>query len=747
MPYSTLPSGSEGAKTFEKIYNDSLKEYNGDKGKAAQTAWAALKKQGYKKNPDSGKWEKSQLAEFSMTIVKASFDKTDQKMKFRAVASDTDPDLYNESMSPELFRDFVDRIENETPIPEPFKSVICEEDWCGGLPYPSIAHYKSAGGKNVPGEIDNVYVDGNRLKSTGILNDNELGRAVFKSLCEDLYKKQAQVDHNPVRVSIGFLDLGHSHVGQGMNYTFERKSMSDVCPMCMQGIGGKVYQKGVLVHEAFTRVPVNPRTEAEVMRAMTDEPIKTKKDDAASIVGELAESLVDKSLAGKDEVLTIKADGSMVSTNAHGTLTSDTDAGNGTIKNVNADAYSTCYDPNTGGWNQECIEQIYMGRTIPLRRDWQYNDADHRPDMDEGKTANTKPGAWKSNTDAEDFFAQFSVTKKESDGEHPASHYLVAEDNTKPSSWHLRVKDASGKINPRLLGGAHAALTKEYRGKPYGGPDKGKALAHLKTLYKTAGLKWPEEEKSIMETKGKIPEVPMMEGEEHREPFEVDEDELYPDVTDKETMMNPGKRSAKGFNSPTGEVQDVQGYGDMKVNGRMEASRKSKAKAYAGKETDAEEEMEDEEKGDGKKEKALVSAARSLITAVMNVKSQGITGDDALAAIQPLFNALGNEVKRSLTTNTYGTAELANIVRAAVAEATAPLAQEIAVLKAQNGGMSVNRSKATPQPRSINVSQFSQQVMKSQNPDLVGDLTGNLNPQKSQFAQIRQIAHKTVLGQ
>jgi len=186
MPYSTLDS--EGNKIFEEVYNKALKEYSGDKEKAARTAWSAIRNSGYSKDPDSGKWEKkSALAELSMTIVKASFEKSDQTMRFRAVASDTDPDLYGEQMTPELFRDFVDRIENDTPVPEAFKSAICEEDWCGGLPYPSIAHYKYASGHNVPGVMDNVYVDGNRLKSTGLLTNNDLGRAVFKSLCDDLY--------------------------------------------------------------------------------------------------------------------------------------------------------------------------------------------------------------------------------------------------------------------------------------------------------------------------------------------------------------------------------------------------------------------------------------------------------------------------------------------------------------------------------------------------------------------------------
>src|SRR5262245_45405506 len=40
--------------------------------------------------------------------------------------------------------------------------------------------------------------------------------------------------------------------------------------------------------------------------------------------------------------------------------------------------------------------------------------------------------------------AMAAVTKSEADGNHPASHYLVVEDASKPSTWHLRVKDASG---------------------------------------------------------------------------------------------------------------------------------------------------------------------------------------------------------------------------------------------------------------------------------------------------------------
>jgi len=91
-----------------------------------------------------------------------------------------------------------------------------------------------------------------------------------------------------------------------------------------------------------------------------------------------------------------------------------------------------------------------------------------------------------------------AMMKKESDGAmHPKDHYLVAGETV--SDFHLRIKDKQGKLSPRLMGAAHAALTVGYRGNKYAGPDKEKALAKLKKLYKQMGMKWPEDkaEKSI----------------------------------------------------------------------------------------------------------------------------------------------------------------------------------------------------------------------------------------------------------
>jgi len=83
------------------------------------------------------------------------------------------------------------------------------------------------------------------------------------------------------------------------------------------------------------------------------------------------------------------------------------------------------------------------------------------------------------------------ATKTEADGQHPSSHYLVVEDAAKPSTWHLRVRDASGKPDHRLMGAAWAALHTGYRGNTYDGPNKADALKKLIALYKSEGLPTP----------------------------------------------------------------------------------------------------------------------------------------------------------------------------------------------------------------------------------------------------------------
>ncbi len=296
----------------------------------------------------------SAFAEFSMSIVKASYDKTsNDPRRWRAVSSDTAEDLYGERMSPELFKDFTERINNGTPVPEPFNSVICEDAWCGGMPYLSIAHYKAGtNGKNVPGTVEKVYIDGNRLKSTGILHDSDMGRAVFDSLCDDLYrKKSGDTEHLPVRISIGFLDLEHKHLATqgGQEFTFTRTALGQICPLCEQNIGGKIYMKGQLVHLALTRVPVNPRT--EMVAVEKSDMAITKKDDARSIIKGLADELDEKSLA--EGTLVVKADGT--STEVGSMPTPDP-------------MFKGCYDPNTDTYDQNCLNRLLVANMVEMRK-------------------------------------------------------------------------------------------------------------------------------------------------------------------------------------------------------------------------------------------------------------------------------------------------------------------------------------------------------------------------------------------
>lgn len=334
------------------------------------------------------------IVRFSMFISKASLDKKTQKMLWRSVNSDTEADLYEESMSLELFKDFTDRIDNNLEVPENFKSVICEdEEWCGGMPYLSVAHYRSGvGKKNIPGLVDSVYVDGTKLKSRGTLHDSDLGRATFKSLCSDLYGEKSKDAPEPIRISIAFLDLQHRHVAKngGQEFVFTRTDLDQKCQLCSSGIGGKIYTKGQLVHLAMTRVPVNPRTEMEVERSMD---IITKKDDAESIIGELADGLEEKSQAS--DVLVVKADGV-------------TEVGTAPV--ANQGAYPDCYDPNTDSYDQECINKHNAGKMPAMREDM----SAVKSDVVEDKSAHPTPA--------------------------------VTGDPADPETWQIEMKDPSGNV-------------------------------------------------------------------------------------------------------------------------------------------------------------------------------------------------------------------------------------------------------------------------------------------------------------
>lgn len=307
MPTGNLPES--GKKLWEEVYQKAKKgSCKGDESCAAASAWKAVHNAGWKKDA-KGEWHKSEVfSEFSMRIDRASYDKATGERRVRIVASDTDEDSRKDSMSLELFNDFIDRIKKNEPVPEDFQS----EFWKSGEPYISVSHYPDSNGKAVPGIVDATYVDGNYLKSKGKFLDTPLGRKCFEAVCSDLYGDTKDRE-DKIRVSIAFLDYMHKHKSNG--FVFDRlNAKTSFCPECIAEIltgesQGKVFLRGQLIHEALTRVPVNTRTSMEVDKSMADK-ILTRKDDAKSIVGdELADELEEQAeLIGKSDALVIRSE-------------------------------------------------------------------------------------------------------------------------------------------------------------------------------------------------------------------------------------------------------------------------------------------------------------------------------------------------------------------------------------------------------------------------------------------------------
>lgn len=240
------------------------------------------------------------LTEFSLVIRSVGINKQTGERFWKATTSDILPDSYNDEMSLDLYQSFTRRIEQGEAPPEQY----CSEAWAGGMPYVSVAHYRE---HSIAGDTQRVYVDGTMLKANGTFRDTKLGKACFEALLDDLYAPTKRGTHDPVRVSIAFLDYKHQHKASG--YIFERSSLEDVCPECVaekraRRQSGRVFLDGLLIHFAMTRVPVNKRTLMEVEKSMT-----TRLEDAASIVGEeLAEEMDAKEQITRSEAVIVKSE-------------------------------------------------------------------------------------------------------------------------------------------------------------------------------------------------------------------------------------------------------------------------------------------------------------------------------------------------------------------------------------------------------------------------------------------------------
>lgn len=216
------------------------------------------------------------VQQLSFNITKASFNKDSQEFRWAAVCSDTDPDSYNERMSVPLFKDFIERIEQNADAPSEVSSTF----WSGGMPYLGVSHYLDQEGSAVVGPTTDLYVDGKFLKAKGRFENEkntELAMAAYKVIRAELTAETPPDDK--IRISIAFVDWKHSH-DEG-DFLFERSNLGHTCPLCIVGVPVNEYLAGQLVHLALTRAPANVRTDM----LLEEKSMETKHEDATSIVG------------------------------------------------------------------------------------------------------------------------------------------------------------------------------------------------------------------------------------------------------------------------------------------------------------------------------------------------------------------------------------------------------------------------------------------------------------------------------
>ena len=251
MPYSTdnPPSQTKNMpehakKIFISAFNSALKKY-GNEETAFKVAFAAVKTK-YTQTKD-GKWvkkeEKALLDNYHllpMYITKAVMGDNGE-MIWHSTASDTGLDLYEESMSVQLYKGFIDSFTKESHI------------------FVSLSHYPSLSGKAELGKATSLYIDGEKFKAKGIFYDTLLGKAAYNAIRKDR-RDNPDLDTR-IRVSIGFYDHHHRHGKLG-----EWSIKSDVpCLLCAQGVKEKVYLRGILNHVALTRSPARITTDISVV--------------------------------------------------------------------------------------------------------------------------------------------------------------------------------------------------------------------------------------------------------------------------------------------------------------------------------------------------------------------------------------------------------------------------------------------------------------------------------------------------
>lgn len=215
------------------------------------------------------------LARIELVITKANVGQ-DGRPRWVATTSDTGPDKAGEMASMVLFQDWIERVEKGVVT-----DFLPDEP---RIPFLGVSHYPSLEGYGEAGPTEKMYIDGNRFKAAGVFYEDDehpIGKALFASICKEQASiKRGEAVEEPMRISAAWWDLKHSHG----DFLFTRKNLTDRCPLCAKG-QPRHFLEGQLDHWAVTRVPMNPRTDLELEeKSMAAK--KTRKEDAASIVGE-----------------------------------------------------------------------------------------------------------------------------------------------------------------------------------------------------------------------------------------------------------------------------------------------------------------------------------------------------------------------------------------------------------------------------------------------------------------------------
>lgn len=354
-------------------------------------------------------------------ITKATIGK-DGVRRWTATVSKFAADEQHDEVTPEFFKSAIEKIDNGE-YPSPSLVISHYDDFRPEVKLQPVPERFKAG------DTLAIYVDGSKPKAKGTFLDTPLGKAAFEAARKDIennvpYDKRA-------RISMAFRpDEGG---------VFKSES------------GISRYEKGSIRHFAMTRVPIVPEASFDEVYVEKSSGKTSRFQDAESIVG--------------------------------GELALELDIAYSSLLKSKSDSVSDLReksDADTSNASQE-TEEVQTPTMVAESED--STAVEEVAEKSEVVSA-SEEDLTKHEAPVNEEIEKAAVMKKEEDGLHPSSHYLVVENPKESSTWHLRVKNADGKVDHGLMGAAWAAIHEGFRGNKYEGPDKEAALTKLKKLYK-----------------------------------------------------------------------------------------------------------------------------------------------------------------------------------------------------------------------------------------------------------------------